>query len=137
MGRKRGLPPVITMSSGHYNLKSGKFTKGGKVKDRETEVMKLLKFLRLDHKTDLMIILDPHIKHGEHSSTIAVNPNLPNTEFLVTFAHEILHYKGLPHNCDTVDMYFNSKSLKGDLLSKTLAAMLAVSTIENRKSKRT
>ena len=138
MGKKRE-PMVITLSKGHWNMKKKRMVGGGKVKDREKEVKKYLKFLRLNHKDDLLIMLSPHVKHGEHSSTIVVNPNLPDTEFLVTFAHEILHYKGLPHNCDTLDIRYYSKTLKGDILSATLAAMLAVSVngYGTHKSKRT
>jgi len=126
MGKQKGVP-ILTMAKGHWSTKKNRFTGKGKVKDREAEVLRYLKFLNLDRKDDLMIFLDPNYKHGEHSSTIIVNPNLGDTAFIVTFAHEILHYKGLAHNCDALDLYFTSKSLKGDILSKTLAAMLATS----------
>jgi hypothetical protein len=123
MPKKREFP-LLTLSKGHWSSKKKGMVGGGKVKDREAEVKKYLRFLGLDKKTDLMILLDPNIKTGEHSSTISINPNLSDAEFVVTLAHEFLHYKGLPHNCDTIEVYFNSKNLDGDILSKTLAMML-------------
>lgn len=61
---------------------------------------------------------------GGACMTVRVNPYLSNEVFDTTFAHELLHYFGVPHNESTRHVGFSSNSLRRDLISKAVAKML-------------
>jgi Zn-dependent peptidase ImmA (M78 family) len=92
--------------------------------EREARVKAHLKKLGLDKKTDLKVILTKRVKYGSTRTFIHLNPDLSDDEFDVTLAHELLHYFGIPHNETTRSIRYHSKSLRKDLLSKTLAQMM-------------
>lgn len=92
--------------------------------ERQERVRLYLKKLGLDKKTDLAIALTTKVKYGSTHTLIKINPDLSDTEFDITFAHELLHYLGLPHSETTRSIKYHSKSLRRDILSKTLASMM-------------
>lgn len=92
--------------------------------ERQERVKRYLKRLGLDKKTDLAIALTTKVKYGSTRTLIKINPNLPDDQFDVTFAHELLHYFGVPHNETSRSIKFHSSSFRKDLLSKTLAEMM-------------
>lgn len=94
------------------------------LKEREERVRLYLKKLGLDKKTDLAIVLTTRVKYGSTHTLIKVNPDLPDDQFDVTLAHELLHYFGIAHNETSRSIKFHSTNLRKDLLSKTLAEMM-------------
>lgn len=97
------------------------------LEERERRVKRILKKLDLENRQDLEIQLTDEIKHAQALTIIQINPNLPDKAFDVEFAHELLHYLGLPHNETTRQINFSSTDSKRDLLSKALAKMVSES----------
>jgi hypothetical protein len=64
------------------------------------------------------------VKYGIAHTTVRVNSYLSNEVFDTAFAHELLHYFGIPHNESTRHARFSSNSLRRDLISKAVAKML-------------
>ena len=96
-----------------------------RLKERHLRVRRYLRRLGLKNTSDLTVILTDKVKYGVAHTTIRVNPYLSDEVFDTTFAHELLHYFGVPHNESTRHVKFSSTSLKRDLISKALAKMLS------------
>lgn len=96
-----------------------------KLKERHLRVRRYLKRLDLKNTKDLTVILTDKVKYGVTHTTVRVNPYLSDEVFDTTFAHELLHYFGIPHNESTRHLGFSSSSLKRDLISKAVARMLS------------
>lgn len=94
------------------------------IEKRTKQIEDALKKLGLTDKVDLTIWLTTSIKQADHLSTIRLNPAVSDDQFYINLAHELLHYKGLPHNEDARDVRYSSVDNGKDLLSKTLAQML-------------
>ena len=112
---------ILPINVGKMN---GKRRDGKLYEKRKRQIQTALKKLGLTNKTDLDIWLTTSVKHGEHRSTIRLNPNVSDDQFYINLAHELLHYKGVSHNEDTRDIKYSSVDNGKDLLSKTLARML-------------
>ena len=96
-----------------------------KLKERHLRVHRYLKRLGLKNTKDLTVILTDRVKYGVAHTTVRVNPFLSDDVFDTTFAHELLHYFGVPHNESARRVGFSSSSLRRDLISKALARMLS------------
>jgi hypothetical protein len=95
-----------------------------KLKERHLRVRRYLNRLGLKNTKDLTVILTDKVKYGVAHTTVRVNPYLSDEVFDTTFAHELLHYFGVPHNESTRHVGFSSNSLRRDLISKAVAKML-------------
>lgn len=91
---------------------------------RRGQIEAILKKLGLENKLDLMVWLTGDIKHGEHKSVIRLNPTLSDGVFLEVFAHELLHYLGLPHNESARQIKFSSTDGERDLITQALARLI-------------
>jgi hypothetical protein len=96
-----------------------------RLKERHQRVRRYLRKLGLKNTKDLTVVLTDRVKFGVTHTTVRVNPYLSDEVFDTTFAHELLHYFGVPHNESTRHVGFSSSSLRRDLISKALAKMLS------------
>ena len=106
-------------------MKSREERQKEKRRERHLRVRRYLKRLGLKNTKDLTVILTDKVKYGVTHTTVRVNPYLSDEVFDTTFAHELLHYFGVPHNESTRHVKFSSTSLRRDLISKALARMLS------------